>query len=112
MSDEVTKLTEKLSKLSVRRSQIIAELQEIDREHTQVEKSIEDAKLPKSELVGSDAKGNSLRVGDTVTTLTRGKYYERIAEVSNIKPDNHVDITYKSSKKGTWRAGHNLLRLQ
>ena len=111
MSDEVTRLTEKISKLRLRRSQAIAELQEIDQKYDQLEESLEAAKKQSSnELVGKDAKGNSLRIGDSVTTLTRGRYHERIAEVIHVSSGNHIDIKYKTSGKSTWRIGHNILR--
>ena len=115
MSDKITRLTEKLSKLSVRRTQTIAELQEIDQAYTHIEKSLEKAKTKKQQinkLGGKDAKGNPLRVGDSVTTLTRGKYHERIAKVTQVNPENHIDIEYKASGKATWRIGHNLLLLE
>ena len=48
-----------------------------------------------SELIGRDAKGNSLRAGDSVTTLTQGKYYKWIATIVWIKAKNHIDIEYK-----------------
>ena len=71
MSDEVTQLTDKLSKLRLRRSQTIAELQEIDQKYDQLEESLEKAKKQSNnELVGQDAKGNPLQIGDSVTTVT------------------------------------------
>ena len=113
MSDEVTQLTKKLSKLHLRRSQTIAELQEIDQKYDQLEDSLKTAKKqPSNKLVGKDAKGNSLRIGDSVATQTRGVYYERIAEVIPVSSGNHIDIKYKTSGKSTWRIGHNLLRLK
>ena len=112
MTEEITQLNEKLSKLSLRRSKVIAELQSIELEHSETEKQLKKAKKhPKGGLAGRDSKGNSLCVGDSVTTLTKGKYYERIATVVQINSDNHVDIKYKQSGKLTWRLGHNLLKL-
>ena len=105
MTEEII---EKLSKLSLRRSKIIAELQVIELEQSKAEKQLEEAKRhPKGVLAGRDSKGNSLCAGDSVTTLTKGKYYERIATVVQVNPGNHVDIKYKQSGKPTWRLGHN-----
>ena len=112
MNDEISRLAAKLDKLKIRRSSIIKELNSVEEEHNILERQIEQAKALPSQLVGKDAKGKCLHIGDSVTTLTKGRYYERIATVTDIKPDNHIDITYKSSKKITWRAGHNLLKLQ
>ena len=112
MTEEVTQLSEKLSKLSLRRSKVIAELQSIELEHSEAEKQLEEAKRhPKGMFAGRDSKGNSLCSGDSVTTLIKGKYYKRIATVVQVNPDNHVDIEYKQSGKLTWRLGHNLLKL-
>ena len=112
MSDEITRLTKELSQLSIKRSKIIADLQKVDAKHNSIEQELYRAKRNKeSVLSGKDVKGNSLFIGDNVTTLTKGKYYERIATVIRVEPDNHIDIEYKTSKKQTWRAGHNLLKL-
>ena len=112
MNDDVSQLTAKLENLKIRRSSIIKELSSVDEEHNKLEQQIKQAKALSSQLVGKNAKGKCLHIGDSVRTLTKGWYYERIATVADIKPDNHIDITYKSSKKVTWRAGHNLLKLQ
>ena len=112
MTEEITRLSEKLSKLSLRRLRVIAELQSIELEHDETENQLDEAKKhPKGVLAGRDSKGNSLCSGDSVTTLTKGKYYERIATVVQVNPENHVDIEYKQSGKLTWRLGHNLLKL-
>ena len=77
MTNKIKKLSEKSSKLSVRRSDIISELHSVEQEHCEVEDKLHRAKQdPRSELIGRDAKGNSLRAGNSVTTLTQGKYYE------------------------------------
>jgi len=84
---------------------MISELQSIYRQHQEVEKllkNLKKSKASKSELVVTDAKGNVLRKGNSVNTLTKGKYYEWIAKVMQINPQNHIDIKYKNSKKGTW----------
>ena len=109
---EISQLTAELDKLQVRRSSIISELKAVDLEHTKVEQKIRLAlSRPRKQLEGKDSKGNTLSIGDNVTTLTKGKYYERIATVVDIRPDNHIDIAYKTSGLQTWRAGHNLLKL-
>ena len=60
---------------------------------------------------GMDSRGNELRKGDEVRTLTRGKYYERIAKVTVVKADNHIDYQYLVSKASTWRKGYNILKI-
>lgn len=112
MNDEIEKLTEELSKLSVKRSTIIADLQAVETKHRSIERALSKAKRNKTGIPsGFDAKGRPLLTGDNVTTLTKGRYYERIAKVVRINPDNRIDIQYNTSKKETWRAGHNLLKL-
>ena len=111
-NDEFEELTEQLNKLQLRRSSIISELKAVDVEHTEIEQKIKRALIVNcSSKKGRDSKGNILLVGDSVTTLTIGRYYERIATITDIRSNNHVDIEYKTSKKQTWRAGHNLLKL-
>ena len=112
MNDEIKQLSEKLSKLSVRCAEIISELQDIEHKHEKVEEKLKKAKKePTSELTGRDAKGNSLRAGDSVRTMTQGKYYERIAIVVRIKAENCINIEYTQSGKPTWRAGHHFLKV-
>ena len=121
MNDNIEQLTKQLSALSVKRSKTIAALQLIDKEHKRIESLLEakkeddilvGAKKEDDILVGKDSKGNPLHIGDSVTTLTKGKYYKRIATVVGISDKNHIDIQYKSSKTTTWRVGHNLLKLK
>ena len=61
--------------------------------------------------MGTDMKGNYLRVGDNGTTLTKGYYHEQIAEITRVNSENQIDIKYKTSRKSTWRLGYNLLKL-
>ena len=112
MTDDVSKLKEQLSKLKLRRTAIINELSSIEEEHNKVERQIKQNQRPSTELIGKDAKGNTLRIGDSVSTLTKGKYHERIATVDEIRSENHIVISYLASKKKTWRVGHNLLKLE
>ena len=104
----MTTLTARLSKLRVRRTKIIKELQTIEKAHKEVETLIK-ASLG---LTGTDSQGNKICGGDKVTTLTRGTYNKRIAKVTLVKPENHIAIEYLASKKLTWRKGHNLLKLK
>jgi len=74
MNKEVDRLTAQLSKLSIKRLEVISELQTINKEHYEVEQLLEDLKKINRlnlQLVGTNTKGNSLRVGDNVTTLTK-----------------------------------------
>ena len=112
MTDEISKLTVQLSKLKLRRTAIIKELSSVEKEHNEVEIKIKQTQHTSSKLTGSDAKRNPLHVGDSVTTLTKGKYHERLATVTEIQSANHIVITYLVSKKQTWRAGHNLLKIK
>ena len=107
MDEELAKLTTRLEKLRVRRTDTIKELQVIEKEHEEVETLIKQA----SGLTGVDSRGAIIHAGDKVTTLTRGKYYERNAKVTLVKPDNHIVIEYLASTKSTWRKGYNLLIL-
>ena len=107
MDEDLAKLTTRLGKLRVRRTETIKELQVIEKEHEEVETLIKQA----SGLIGVDSRGVTIHAGDKVTTLTRGKYYERIAKVTLVKPDNHIVIKYLVSAKSTWRKGYNLLIL-
>ena len=114
-NSDIDQLSQQLSKLSVRRSKSIAELQSIDKEYLKLERLIQEKRNSReilSQPEGKDSKGNPIRIGDSVTTSTKGKYYERIATITNIAEDNHIDIEYKESKKTTWRKGHNLLKLK
>ena len=79
----------------------------IDKEHEEVETLIKQA----SGLTGVYSRGAIIHAGDKVTTLTRGKYYERIAKVTLVKPDNHIVIEHLVSTISTWREGYNLLIL-
>ena len=112
MNTEIDQLTEQLSCLNNKRSKAIANLQSIDREHRRIETLLKKKKTKPEGIVGRDAKGNLLQIGDSVTTLTKGKYYERIADVIAIEPQNHITIEYKTSGSNTWRIGHNLLKLK
>ena len=75
MNKEVDRLTAQLSKLSIKRLEVVSELQTINnKEHYEVEQLLEDLKKINRlnlQLVGTNTKGNSLRVGDNVTTLTK-----------------------------------------
>jgi len=81
MNKEVDRLTSQLSNLSVRRSEVISELQTIDKEHREVEQLFEDSKKLNRlnlQLAGTDTKENSLCVGDNITTLIKGKYHNEL----------------------------------
>ena len=108
MDKNLAMLTARLTKLRVRRTRTINELQSIEKEHEEVETLIKES----LKLTGTDSRGNEICGGDKVTTLTRGIYNERIAKVTLVKPDNHIVIEYLASKKVTWRKGHNFLKLQ
>ena len=108
MNEDLTELSSRLSKLQIRKTRVVHELQLIRREEELVKTLIKESSGP----TGTDSQGDKIRSGDKVTTLTRGLYYERIARVTLVKPDNQITIEYLESKKVTWRKGHNLLKLQ
>ena len=104
----MTALTSRLSKLQIRKTRAVYELQSIEREEELVKTLIQESSGP----TGTDSRGGKIRSGDKVTTLTHGLYHERIDLVTLVKPDNNITIEYLESKKVTWRKGHNLLKLQ
>ena len=108
MNEDLTALTSRLSKLRIRKTRAVYELQTIKREEELVKALIQESSVP----TGTDSRGSKIRSGDKVTTLTRGLYYERIARVTLVKPDNNITIEHLASKKVTWRKGHNLLKIQ
>jgi len=108
MNEDLTELSSRLSKLQVRKTRVVHELQLIKREEELVNTLIKECSGP----TGTDSQGDKILRGDKVTTLTRGLYYERIARVTLVEPDNKVIIEYLGSKIVTWRKGHNLLKLQ
>ena len=106
MDEGLTALTARLSKLRVRKTRTVNEFQSIAREEELVRSLIQESLKP----TGTNSKGDSIRIGDKVVTLTRGRYYEKNARVTSIGCDNTITIESLRSKKTTWRKGHNLLK--
>ena len=120
MNSELQRLTQRLEKLALQRSQVTTKLASVDleiattinaRNQKQRELSVKKNTTTEKSIV-TDSKGDRITIGDHVETVTRGKYYERRGEVIGIKAKNNtITIRYLSSKKETWRKSQNVRKI-
>ena len=65
-----------------------------------------------SNLSLPDYQGNPITVGDTVYTLHKGGYEERVGKVVEVNPaTRYVSFTFASGRGGTRRLSKNLKKL-
>ena len=92
MDQELQQIISRLDKLVLQRSEITSKLASVDakialaikeRNRKQKEPSTK-KKSAKAKRVLTDSPGEGLVIGDTIETVTRGKYFERKGEVINI----------------------------
>ena len=119
MKNEINDLSEKLTKLQLRRREVIEDLQRVEKEITTVltkqqenERNDSPRNFERRTPSAIDRSGQFIHEGDRVRVLTSGMYKGLEATVISIV-DNKVSFKPDGSNKNrpSWRLSHNLLRI-
>lgn len=126
VSDELLRLSKLVQELSIQRGEVVTHLSEVHHNlavavnHRKKERRCKNNnkacvkegatfKATSEKATAQDSRGEILSIGNTVGTVTQGKYFARKAKIFSI--EGTVTIQYLNIKKETWRLSHNLLKI-
>ena len=125
MNKDISDLDTKLSRLQLRRKQIVNELEAIEQQISQtIDKKKKAATPPEPKVVDTrnipkdksataiDHTGHFIAKGDRVRVLTEGMYKGEVVTVIEVN-DNKASIRRANDNtRPSWRLSHNLLKIE